>query len=157
MVTMKDALQRLVDASWAELDARVANRERTEAGDAAVEEAELESGRARGIAMTLLSQAEKTGVIDDPVVPVALLQPIDTAPRDGTFALLFGGLTSEDFYSDDKPPPGVRERPVVAKWDPSAYGPYGEGGWVHTFWDGAWRSTYDNPTHWMPLAALPSV
>ena len=80
-------------------------------------------------------------------------QPIETAPKDGTFILLTGGTTSEDDYNKE----GVEtSRPVTAKW---LNDPYCESdsGWVYDYWDGNWRSGYDKPTHWMPLPEVPSV
>jgi len=73
-------------------------------------------------------------------------QPIETAPNDGSWILLCGGKTTEDFYMEDKPPPD-QYRPVVAKWDDAA--------WVICYWDGSWRDGYDNPTHWMPITEKP--
>jgi hypothetical protein len=73
--------------------------------------------------------------------------PIETAPKDGTFVLLFGGRTDEEAEHD------VTEaectRPVVAKWE--ANDGYAGGGWVFAAWECGWRSSYENPTHWMEL------
>ena len=83
-------------------------------------------------------------------------QPIETAPKDGTFVLLAGGETNEDFYRDsDKPE--CRKRPVSAFfWCFGLYCDFEEeGAWFTTFWDGDWRSLYNNPTHWMPLPEIP--
>jgi hypothetical protein len=73
---------------------------------------------------------------------------IDSAPLDGTWVLLLGGRTNEDDYMST----GVNiNRPVVAFYLPDPYDP----AWVFCFWDGSWRSVYDNPTHWKSLD-LPS-
>lgn len=83
-------------------------------------------------------------------------QPIVTAPKDGSFVLLCGGDTEEDFYCYDSPPSDGK-RHVVAKWanaeDESSYCRYS--GWVYGFWDGMWFSSYENPTHWMSLPEPP--
>ena len=61
-------------------------------------------------------------------------QPIETAPKDGTWVMLRGGHD----YGDDQIGPAV-----VAFWD-------GEG-WYYAYWDSEWRSSYEEPTQWMPL------
>jgi hypothetical protein len=74
--------------------------------------------------------------------PLALWQPIDTAPKDGSWVLLRGGHTTEDDYSRE----GVRvDRPVTAFWDEARKS------WAFCYWDGAWRENYENPTHWRSL------
>ena len=82
-------------------------------------------------------------------------QDIETAPRDGTWILLCGGRTDEDFYLRDEPE--AQSRIVSAFW---LLSPRGDGDgeeWSVGFWDGSWRTGYENPTHWMPLPAPPSV
>lgn len=80
-------------------------------------------------------------------------QPIEAAPKDGTFILLAGGATSEDDYMER----GVKtDRPVVAFYD-SGDGDVDGGYWWMCFWDGEWRTSYENPTHWMPLPEPPNV
>lgn len=80
-------------------------------------------------------------------------QSIDSAPKDGRFIRLKGGVTDEDFYSDKTDAP-CKRREVVAKWlpDNSAMALIDgvDGHWVFCFWDGSWRQTYENPTHWAP-------
>ena len=86
---------------------------------------------------------------------VGVWQDIETAPRDGTWILLCGGRTDEDFYLRDEPE--AQSRIVSAFW---LLSPRGDGDgeeWSVGFWDGSWRTGYENPTHWMPLPAPPSV
>lgn len=83
-------------------------------------------------------------------------QPIETAPLDGTWVLICGGQTDEDDYMDE----GVLvQRPVVAFFDPEKVDwsteDHQEGCWLFCFWDGSWRTGYDNPTHWMTLPEAP--
>ena len=78
-------------------------------------------------------------------------QPIETAPRDGTFILLVGGSTDEDFYLLDTAPECCK-RPVVGMFKEQSFRDPEDGDyWAYDFWDGDWRSHYINPTHWMPL------
>lgn len=77
-------------------------------------------------------------------------RPIETAPKDGTWVLLFGGNSCEDFYNHKQPPEEFLKRPIVARWEPD-YDADDGGYWVYAFWDGEWRSIYDAPTHWAPL------
>ncbi len=63
-------------------------------------------------------------------------QPIDTAPKDGTWVLLTGGHAAE--------PTGPC---VVGFWD--------RDDWAYAHWDGSWYSIYEAPTHWMPLPEPP--
>lgn len=84
-------------------------------------------------------------------------QPIDTAPRDGTWILLCGGETSEDDYLSVGVP---ISRPVVGRfiWDEDFNGIYPDkfyDTWDICYWDGEWRTQYENPTHWMPLPPPP--
>lgn len=68
-------------------------------------------------------------------------QQIKTAPKDGTWILVTGGRPeSYSWYGDTPVPPAV-----VAMWDKV------DEAWGFCDWDGALRSFYDNPTHWMPI------
>ena len=72
-------------------------------------------------------------------------QAIDTAPKNGEFIMLKGGKTSEQFY-DDEEDKICMARPVIAKWiDADGFFP---GYWSFAFFDGDWRISYDDPTHW---------
>jgi hypothetical protein len=67
--------------------------------------------------------------------------PIDQAPKDGTPVLLKGGTYTHDDSGDTEDCTPV----VCGFWDCDKSYPE----WVFAFWDGAWRSSYDNPTHFM--------
>lgn len=68
-------------------------------------------------------------------------QPIESAPRDGTWVLVKGGNMGDEWYGKTPEPPCV-----VAFSDS-----YAHEEWGFADWDGACRSYYLNPTHWMPL------
>ena len=70
---------------------------------------------------------------------------IESAPRDGTWVLLKGGVLDVEQYADEA---GQLPPCVCAFW----YAPLEC--WSFAFWDGAWRSDYENPTHWLPLSAI---
>ena len=73
-------------------------------------------------------------------------QPIETAPKDGTWVMLYGKESWTE--QDDKVQPIV-----VGFWNASSR--YKEDwGWAFCFWDSDWRSTFD-ATHWMPLPEPP--
>ena len=84
-------------------------------------------------------------------------QDISTAPRDGTVVLLCGGEAGDDFSNRELLDPKIVtivSRPVTAVWVPKHL-PYHRGYWAYAYWDSEWRSLYENPTHWMPLDAIP--
>ena len=72
-------------------------------------------------------------------------QPIDTAPRDGTWVLVRGGRIDYGWDGDTDPPA------VVAQW--------GEGGgaeyWQFAWYDSGYYGEYKSPTEWMPLPEPP--
>lgn len=71
-------------------------------------------------------------------------QPIDTAPKDGTWVLLTGGKVFESDY--ERMESSTENPAVVAFW---CTDDLGFEFWCYAFWDSAWRSAYKNPTHWM--------
>lgn len=73
---------------------------------------------------------------------------ISSAPRDGTWVILKGGNTNEDFYNGGND--GKSQRPVIAFWEPSA-NEWEDGTWCFGYWDGSWYNCYEKPTHWMPI------
>lgn len=82
-------------------------------------------------------------------------QLIDTAPRDGTWVLLKGGKTDEDFYLTTEGADAMATRPVVGKYDANdeamGFYPKFNDTWLFSFWDGSWYSRYGNPTHWVAI------
>lgn len=77
-------------------------------------------------------------------------QPIETAPRDGTWVMLAGGACDEDEGGSDG-------RPVVAQWTNYLNGRTAPnyGRWQFAWYDGGYYGAYNEPTHWMPLPAPP--
>lgn len=73
-------------------------------------------------------------------------QPIETAPKDGTFVLLCGGTGD---YSSDRgwPFPPV----VVAQWVNLPLHKH----WRYASYDSGYYGEVENPTHWMPLPEPP--
>ena len=75
-------------------------------------------------------------------------QPIETAPKDGTKFLGFGG--SPDHYHDEYD--DTRSDMAVMWWDD-----YAGGGWRFCSYDGKTYGEWDDPTHWMLLPAVPQT
>lgn len=67
-------------------------------------------------------------------------QPIDTAPKDGSWILLTGGKDAQGWDHDEPQPPMV-----VAQW-----ASYAEC-WQFAWYDSGYYGEYDQPTHWLPL------
>jgi hypothetical protein len=74
-------------------------------------------------------------------------QPIDTAPRDGSWVLLSGGKCVDEVI-DTKP------RPVVGQWTTYLNSGTTSGNWQFAWYDGGCYGEYENPTHWMALPEL---
>lgn len=114
----------------------------------------------RRVILLAMNQA-KTALAALPSAPVqAAWQPISTAPKDGTWVLLAGGDTGEDWMLPEEDKEALKTdvtRPVTAKWESDLMEcGYDDGNWFIAYWDNDWRSAYRNPTHWMPLPACPS-
>lgn len=67
--------------------------------------------------------------------------PICTAPKDGTWVLVGGGCIDPLEWD------GTQPAWVSAKYHDSE--------WVFDYWDGAFRSIYIGPTHWLPIPSIP--
>jgi hypothetical protein len=76
-------------------------------------------------------------------------QPIETAPKDGTWVLLAGG-------NCDGEEGGNNDRPVTAQWTSYRNGRSAPGHWQFAWYDGGYSGAYDEPTHWMPLPDTPA-
>jgi hypothetical protein len=76
-------------------------------------------------------------------------QPIETAPKDGTWVLLAGG----DCYNDGGDP---TERIVTAQCTNELNGrTMDDTRWQFAWYDGGYYGEYLDPTHWMPLPEPP--
>ena len=86
-------------------------------------------------------------------------QPIDTAPKDGTWILVWGGETDE--YGEwDKHEEVFMNRPVVAHWRLPDKWESEEGYWQFANYDGGYFGDFSKdhePTHWHPLPPLPEA
>lgn len=69
-------------------------------------------------------------------------QPIETAPKDGTWVLLAGGSMRYGWDGETFPPC------VVGQHD-------GGNGWQFAWYDNGWLGEYEIPTRWMPLPSAP--
>ncbi len=79
-------------------------------------------------------------------------QSIETAPKDGSWVLLFGGKPDCDFDCDAARPPVV-----AARWIPTEIRTtYDSPGlWRFCSYDSGYYGEWENPTHWMPLPEPP--
>lgn len=76
-------------------------------------------------------------------------QPIETAPKDGTWVILFGGNTNEAACYDHDEGHEDYRRPVIGRWHEQYHGT--DAGWFFGRYDGGWYCEYSNPTHWAPV------
>jgi hypothetical protein len=80
-------------------------------------------------------------------------QPIETAPKDGTWVLMRGGYPDDAYDSDEKQPPVVAAR-WIARQKRMMYQPPGI--WRFCSYDSGYYGEWHEPTHWMPLPAPPA-
>lgn len=77
-------------------------------------------------------------------------QPIETAPKDGTWVLLSGGSIRYGWDGDDIP------KCVCGQYTSYLNGSGYDGGWWQFAWyDGGYYGEYEGPTHWQPLPEPP--
>ena len=76
-------------------------------------------------------------------------QPIETAPKDGTWILVYGEGTDDE--ADTR-------KVSVAQYTNYLNGTiYDEFWWQFAWYDGGYYGRFENPTHWMPLPTPPNV
>jgi len=95
---------------------------------------------------------EETGIMDKAIVAWNqrnTWQPIETAPRDGTWVLLAGGECEFNEESDSK------GRAVTARWTTEFSCRDTSGRWQFAYYDSGVYGEYENPTHWQPLPSPP--
>lgn len=79
-------------------------------------------------------------------------QPIETAPKDGTWVRLKGGAITYCWDGDNEPPE------VVAQYTHYINGTTKtEGWWQFAWYDGGYYGKYEAPTHWRPLPDAPDA
>lgn len=67
--------------------------------------------------------------------------PIETAPQDGTWVMLCGGVINYGWDGDSEPPVVVGQRAGAV--------------WQFAWYDSGYYGEYEEPTHWMPLPPPP--
>lgn len=78
-------------------------------------------------------------------------QPIETAPKDGTWVHLTGGAHCYHDWDCPGPPPAV----VSAQWSTRELSREVPGRWMAAWYDGGIYGAYYRPTHWRPLLEPP--
>jgi len=76
-------------------------------------------------------------------------QPIETAPKDGTWVLLSGGGIYYGWDGDTIP------TAVVGQYTDYLNGGTTNPHWQFAWYDGGYYGEYASPTHWMPLPPPP--
>jgi hypothetical protein len=80
-------------------------------------------------------------------------QPIETAPKDGTKILVYGGGQSwPSLINPDTKERGEADDWLVVFWD---YNMDSEKAWMFCNYEGAYGEWY-KPTHWQPLPEPPA-
>ena len=77
-------------------------------------------------------------------------QPIETAPRDGTWVLLAGGEC--DLVEESR----NKGRVVTGRWTTEFYHKP-DGNWQFAYYDAGFYGEYKDPTHWQPLPSPPPI
>jgi hypothetical protein len=77
-------------------------------------------------------------------------QDIETAPKDGTWVLLRGGMVNRGDAGDYRQQPAVVAHWVVQTEDELPNYPDANF-WAVAFWDGDWYTDCKDPTHWMQI------
>jgi hypothetical protein len=110
---------------------------------------------AAALAEAILAHPGFSGCHDGPVALPAQAeagntwQPIETAPRDGTWVLLAGGECEFNEESDNK------GRAVTARWTTEFSCRDTSGRWQFAYYDSGVYGEYENPTRWQPLLSPP--
>ncbi len=73
-------------------------------------------------------------------------QPIETAPKDGTWVLVFGEGTDDEAES---------RKIAVAQYTDILNNHKTNWHWQFAWYDGGYYGEFCNPTHWMPLLEAP--
>ena len=75
-------------------------------------------------------------------------QPIETAPKDGTWVLVYGDGTKDERENG---------KIAVAQYTNWRNGvTHKEGWWQFAWYDGGYYGQFNNPTHWAPLPEAPT-
>lgn len=75
-------------------------------------------------------------------------QPIETAPKDGTWVLVYGDGTDDE---------AEQRKIAVAQCTNYLNGTYyDEFWWQFAWYDGGYYGRFENPTHWAPLPEAPN-
>ena len=75
-------------------------------------------------------------------------QPIETAPKDGTWILVYGDGTDDE---------AEQRKVAVAQYTNYLNGStYDKFWWQFAWYDGGYYGRFDGPTHWMPLPEAPN-
>jgi hypothetical protein len=95
-------------------------------------------------------ESDAGALVFDAAPPVDGWQPIETAPRDGTWILIAGGKPGYGWSGDAETTPAM----VSARYQSSAglLGDY----WQFAHYDSGYYGEWENPTHWMPLRQPPN-
>ena len=78
-------------------------------------------------------------------------QPIETAPMDGTWVLLTGGLIDYGWDAEDNDQPHAVVGQVTEQMRHSKPTMV----WHFAWYDSGYYGEYEQPTHWMPLPDAP--